>query len=887
MSMPYLMHEGTPHEGPIPHSGRYPYGSGEHAYQRAKDFMSIVAKREAEGIKGNKELAASFNMTTREFNARRQGERAIISNYENHEYQRLLDEGLTVAEIAHRKGVPVSTMRSRLKSLTSERSEAIINTANLLERNIAEKKYLDVGEGVAAGLGISQTRFDAALQLLAAKGYEIENIRFKQSGFKENDTNHTTVVKVLAAPGVTKEELYNNGDKIGLIVERYESPKSNNLIPLRPIQNVSSDRIMIRYGDNGGADRDGLIELRPGVEDLSMGFSRYAQVRIGVDGTHYLKGVAMYNPNMPEGVDIIFNTNKKTGTPAMSDDPDASQVFKPMKFPDEVNNPFGASIKNGGQRGALNIVQEEGDWAGWSRNLASQFLSKQSERLVKTQLDLARLSSMAEFEEIKELTNGSLKRKMLQDFADAADTAAVNLKAHAMAGQTTNIILPVQSLKETQIYAPHYHNGDSLILIRYPHGGTFEIPRLTVNNNNREAKASLADAVDAVGVNPKVCAQLSGADFDGDFVITIPDNDGRIINSPPYQALLEFDNKKEYTVNHKTMSVDQRNKEMGVATNLIADMTVGGADAEEIIRAVKYSMVVIDAAKHNLDWRQAKKDFRIQELKDIYQPREGVDAKGNPLKGGGSHTIMTKAKSPVYRRLPKRSYIDPETGKKIEIPNTGKAVRRPAMLFEDDANALVSEHRHPVELIYADYANSMKALANSARLEILATERTPYNKAMAREYRSEVDSLKAKVNDAIKHSPYERRAGLIADYKARTAQVDMSLSEADTRKYRSRFLNEARASLGGGRPKFTLTDKEWTAIQKGAVPHKLLENYVFKYVDDDELKKRALPRERKGLSDSKIRLAKSLIAAGNTASDVAERLGVSVNTLNNAIYSKN
>ena len=66
------------------------------------------------------------------------------------------------------------------------------------------------------------------------------------------------------------------------------------------------------------------MEIRRGVPDLDLGNSHYAQVRIMVDNSHYLKGMAMYSDKMPDGVDVMFNTNKPSGTPKM-------KVFKEIK----------------------------------------------------------------------------------------------------------------------------------------------------------------------------------------------------------------------------------------------------------------------------------------------------------------------------------------------------------------------------------------------------------------------------------------------------------------------------------------------------------------------------------------------------------------------------
>lgn len=50
--------------------------------------------------------------------------------------------------------------------------------------------------------------------------------------------------------------------------------------------------------------------------------------------------MAVYSDDIPEGYDVVFNTNKKSGTPKM-------KVLKPIK--DDPDNPFGASIKANGQ----------------------------------------------------------------------------------------------------------------------------------------------------------------------------------------------------------------------------------------------------------------------------------------------------------------------------------------------------------------------------------------------------------------------------------------------------------------------------------------------------------------------------------------------------------
>ena len=103
-----------------------------------------------------------------------------------------------------------------------------------------------------------------------------------------------------------------------------------------------------------------------------------------------------------------------------------------------------------------------------SRTLSSQFLSKQPIKLIKQRLGITYQDSVAEFDEIKSLTNPTIKRKMLMDFADECDSAVVHLKAAALPRQRTQVILPIDKLKDTEIYAPNYRDGEQVALVRYP-----------------------------------------------------------------------------------------------------------------------------------------------------------------------------------------------------------------------------------------------------------------------------------------------------------------------------------------------------------------------------------------------------------------------------------
>lgn len=241
--------------------------------------------------------------------------------------------------------------------------------------------------------------------------------------------------------------------------------------------------------------------------------------------------------------------------------------------------------------------------------------------LIKKQLNLTKADKQAEFDEICALNNPTVKKNLLKSFADDCDAAAVHLKAAALPRQKYQVILPLTSIKDDQVYAPNYNDGEKVALIRYPHGGTFEIPILTVNNKHAEGKRVLGTTpADAIGISSKVAERLSGADFDGDTVMVIPTGKSiKITSTPPLKGLERFDPKTSYPERQGMKYMKNTQTEMGIISNLITDMTLKGANQDELARAVRHSMVVIDAEKHKLDYKKSEADNGIAALKKKYQ----------------------------------------------------------------------------------------------------------------------------------------------------------------------------------------------------------------------------------------------------------------------------
>jgi len=865
------MHFGTPR-----HSGRYPWGSGDNATgpQHNKSFLDYVADMKRQGL-SEAEIAKGIGMTTTQLRAAK----SIAKNQKKASdiamAQRLSDKGYSNRAIAERMGLAgESSVRALLAPGVQDKLDVLQTTSNLLRDQVNEKQYVDIGTGVENHLNISSTKLATAVAVLQEEGYQVHTVQVDQVG-----TNQKTSIKVLTPPGTTYVDAKNNRENIKQIMA-YSEDGGRTYQKIHPPVSVDSKRVDIRYAEQGGTNADGVIYVRPGVEDLSLGSSRYAQVRIAVDGTHYIKGVAVYKDDLPAGTDIVFNTNKSNTGHKLD-------ALKPMD-PDP-DNPFGSMINR--QHGVMNIVNEQGDWEKWSRSLSTQVLSKQNPSLARDQLAMTLGRKQAEFDEIMALTNPTVKRKLLESFADDADSSAVHLKAAALPNQANHVILPIESMKSTEVYAPNYENGERVVLIRHPHGGIFEIPELVVNNRNPEAKKMIGSSSrDAIGIHSKVAERLSGADFDGDTVLVIPNRHGKIKTAPVLEKLKGFDPKKEYPEypGMKVMTEHQLGFAMGDISNLITDMTIKGANLDEISRAVRHSMVVIDAAKHKLNYKQSAIDRGIPALKAKYQGKTT----------GGASTLISRATSrtDVRDRKPrpaaKGGPIDKTTGQKV-FEETGvhyvdakgkkvyKTVRSTKLAETQNAHSLSSGT--VIERIYADHSNALKSLANKARLESIRTKAVPYSPSAKKTYAAEVTSLNHKLSVAISNRPLERQAQVIANGAVRAKRAAYPDMDAATlKKVKAQALIDARATTGAGKKRIQITDSEWAAIQAGAITNNKLTD-ILSNADLDRVKELATPRERLLMTATKQNRAHSMLASGYTQAEVAKHLGVSLSTLKNSL----
>ena len=930
-----LEHYGMPRR-----SGRYPWGSGEDPYQHNKDFLGRVQEMKKSGM-SEREVAEAleiFNDKGEPSTSRLRAQVTIANSerrmYEINMIKSMREDGLGWTEIGRKLGKSESTVRSMLDEKSMSKAAEVRNVADKIKEAVDKKGMIDVGVGVERELGVSPERLNAALDVLQEEGYPV------YKGGIPNITNPGKQLnqRVICPPGTKHKEIYNF-ENVHTMNEYTSHDNGKTFDKFVYPTSLDSKRLKIRYADEvgpdgfRGIDKDGTIEIRPGVADLSLGDARYSQVRIMVDNKYYLKGMAYYNKDLPEGVDVVFNCNKAEGSPM-------DVALKKIKA--DPDNPFGSLIKANGQSyytdengerklSLINKRADEGDWSEWKDTLPSQFLGKQSKHMAQQQLDLAKADKLAEFDSICELNNPTIKKHYLEDFAQKCDAAAVNLQAAALPGQKYHVIIPVNTLKDTEVYAPRYENGTKLALIRYPHGGTFEIPILTVNNRNPQAKEIIGNSLDAVAINKKNADRLSGADFDGDTVMCIPTHDRqgkvKVTSTRTLDGLKDFDPKDKYSYDEIKVDADgtehlykngrefKRMKntgtEMGKISNLITDMTLAGAGEDELARAVKHSMVVIDAEKHKLDYRQSEVDNNIAALKAKYQRK--VDADGNVTVGGAS-TILSRAKGEVsvLKRqgtprvnLKDKEWYDPtkpegsliyKTADDVEYQvtktnkRTGKVTtttkyrtqKSTRMAETDDAYELVSEDRWPMELLYADYANSMKALANQARLELHSTGKIAYDKNAKAKYADEVKSLEQKLDDALRNAPKERAAQRIANARvAEKIAADPDMKTGDKKKAKQQALTAARSEVGHVSRRdrnIVITDTEWEAIQAGAV-HEITLKKILKNSDADVLRQKAMPKQTSTLSQAKINKIKAMNMSNYSLEEIAAANGVSVSTV--------
>ena len=937
------------HYGVKRKSGRYPWDPSLHLPKNYK-FIEDRDEMKKRGLSDN-EIAKQMGLSTTVYRSKVTIAKEELKQYNMQRISKLQSEGMIIDDIAKTIGTTGQTVRNYLdeiknpnKSARAQRvqTEAVTQT---LEDAVKRSKYIDVGKGVEIQMGISKEKLKSGLNALVESGeYEVHNLRIAQV----TDKNNSTPVKVLTKKGVERSEIYKNMDKVRPVEEFAINGDARMFQQMERPKSIGWDRVHIRYaipeGQKGhgtnddGAMMDGAMFLRPGVKDLNLGKASYAQVRIAVGDTHYLKGMALYGTEemfkgIPKGTDIIFNTNKTANkTP--------QEVLKELKknpeggAPIDGPNPFGATVKRQNtlvdakgnpvykpgvkdrfgnkvpQIGSVNIVNEEGDWGSWSKALSAQFLSKQPTTVVHERLKATMKQVQDEYESIQKVTNPVIKKQLMESFVSDLESKQVHMKAAAPKGFQGHVILPVPDMKENEVYAPNYKNGEKVVLIRYPHGGRFEIPELTVNNNSVARKMISKDSPDAIGIHPKVASKMSGADFDGDTAYVIPNNKGKFKSRDSLKELKNFDPNMYADKPGTFTPITKRYQQtlMGVVSNLITDMTLQGAPSNEIARAVKHSMVVIDAEKHKLNYKRSAEENGIDALMKRYMTHVDKVKYGDLERYNPKTRRLDKVIDPDKLKkdlTPGKEYTSASTiisrhkqsvitdGYQVEVPDPKSKSGGTKMVWRNkketylvnmvkDANVFLGPNATKTEHHYADYINELKAFKNKVDSEMSSIKMPARDPKAAKIYAEEVLSMKDKVNQVKINRIKERQAQRMAEVssKAEIARrsEDEVLKKDEISRIKQQALNKARSMVGAERTPVTITDDEWDAVQSNAVSGTLLKELVS-FMDDSQLKSLATPRANKQMTDARKSKAKALLANGYTIAQVAEALGVSSSTI--------
>lgn len=937
------------HIGVKRRSGRYPWDPFLHLPKNYK-FIEDRDELKKRGLSDN-EIAKEMGLSTTVYRSKVTIAKEELKQYNMQRIAKLQSEGMIIDDIAKTIGTTGQTVRNYLEEIKNPNKSARAKrvqteaVAQTLEDAVKRSKYIDVGKGVEIQMGISKEKLKSGLNALVESGeYEVHNLRIAQV----TDKNNSTPVKVLTKKGVERAEIYKNMDKVRPVEEFAINGDARMFQQMERPKSIGWDRVHIRYaipeGQKGhgtnddGAMMDGAMFLRPGVKDLNLGKASYAQVRIAVGDTHYLKGMALYGTEemfkgIPKGTDIIFNTNKTANkTP--------QEVLKELKKNPEggapINgpNPFGATVKRQNtlvdakgnpvykpgvkdrfgnkvpQIGSVNIVNEEGDWGSWSKALSAQFLSKQPTTVVHERLKATMKQVQDEYESIQKVTNPVIKKQLMESFVSDLESKQVHMKAAAPKGFQGHVILPVPDMKENEVYAPNYKNGEKVVLIRYPHGGRFEIPELTVNNNSVARKMISKDSPDAIGIHPKVASKMSGADFDGDTAYVIPNNKGKFKSRDSLKELKNFDPNMYADKPGTFTPITKRYQQtlMGVVSNLITDMTLQGAPSNEIARAVKHSMVVIDAEKHKLNYKRSAEENGIDALMKRYMTHVDKVKYGDLERYNPKTRRVDKVIDPDKLKkdlTPGKEYTSASTiisrhkqsvitdGYQVEVPDPKSKSGGTKMVWRNkketylvnmvkDANVFLGPNATKTEHHYADYINELKAFKNKVDSEMSGIKMPARDPKAAKIYAEEVLSMKDKVNQVKINRIKERQAQRMAEVssKAEIARrsEDEVLKKDEISRIKQQALNKARSMVGAERTPVTITDDEWDAVQSNAVSGTLLKELVS-FMDDSQLKSLATPRANKQMTDARKSKAKALLANGYTIAQVAEALGVSSSTI--------
>ena len=223
----------------------------------------------------------------------------------------------------------------------------------------------------------------------------------------------------------------------------------------------------------------------------------------------------------------------------------------------------------------------------------------------------------------------------------------------------------------------------------------------------------------------------------------------------------------------------------------------------------------------------------------------------------------------------------PAPAKEKYIDKNGKEQTRmtkSTMMNEvDDARVLSSGY--PKDERYALYANQLKSLANQARKDILSAGSIEKKPSMAKMYAAEVADLDSQLNEAKKNAPRERMAQVLARSDVEAKKVaNPGMQKSEIKKASQIAIKKRRAEVGAHHVSIEISDRQWEAIQNGAISENKLRE-ILNHTDIDKLRQRATPRTTTQLSSVKQAQIKAMAASGYSNKEIADKLGISSTTV--------
>jgi hypothetical protein len=162
---------------------------------------------------------------------------------------------------------------------------------------------------------------------------------------------------------------------------------------------------------------------------------------------------------------------------------------------------------------------------------------------------------------------------------------------------------------------------------------------------------------------------------------------------------------------------------------------------------------------------------------------------------------------------------------------------------------------------------------------VVSTKLIPYSPSANKVYKHEVHSLNAKLDIALKNSPLERQAQVVANrIVAQKKRANPGMEKDEERKLKGQALTEARLRTGAGKQRIKIEPREWEAIQAGAISNHMLEK-IINNSDLDTIRERATPRENPVMTSFMSSRARQMVALGIPVIDIADQLGVALSTL--------